>query len=120
MIELIHRKIDLQHDREYILESHCEINYECDTPWKRKMNYEEYRREWFSLSGQIAEFLGALEDSMKDPRTIAEIIENENSDTLGYLWAPFTRIRKAVSRSPIYRIFTLMRNTAKRVSRRSL
>ncbi len=53
------------------------------------MSYEDYRREWFSLDGQIAEFLGALENSMKDQRTIADIIEDEKGDAIGYLWAPF-------------------------------
>jgi len=41
---MIHRKIDFEKDREYVLERHCRINYECDTPWKRELPYEEYRR----------------------------------------------------------------------------
>ena len=89
MIKIIHRKIDIKRDRDYILECHCEINYECDCPWKRRMNYEDYRKEWFSLNGQITEFLGALVDSMKDPRTVAEIIEEVDGAVVGYLWAPF-------------------------------
>ena len=27
MIKIIHRKIDIKRDRDYILECHCEINY---------------------------------------------------------------------------------------------
>ena len=89
MMILTHRRIDIERDRDYILECHCEINYECDCPWKRKMKYEDYRKEWFSLKGQIAEFLGAVVDSMSDPRTVAEIIEDGEGKTVGYLWAPF-------------------------------
>ena len=30
-----HRKIDFSIDKEYILERHCRVNYECDCYWKR-------------------------------------------------------------------------------------
>lgn len=88
-MELIHRPINPERDREYILECHCRINYECDCPWKRKMPYESYRAEWLSLTGQIGEFLGYLAETMQDERTIAEILLNESGETVGYLWAPF-------------------------------
>ena len=33
-MKLVHRKIDFACDRDYVLECHCKINYECDCPWK--------------------------------------------------------------------------------------
>ena len=88
-MKIIHRKIDFIKDKEYVLESHCKINYECDTPWKRKLSYEIYRDEWFGLKGQISEFYDYLCGTAGDDRTIAEIIEDENGNVIGYLWVPF-------------------------------
>ena len=88
---LNHVRIDLNAgiDREYILERHCRINYECDTPWSRKIPYEEYRANWFANADQQDGFLSALCDSMKDERTIAEIIKIESGEVVGYLWVSF-------------------------------
>ena len=72
-----------------MLERHCRVNYECDCPWKRAMPYEDYRAEWFRLQGQISEFSGMLLESMKDNRTIAEIIESEDGEKVAYLWVQF-------------------------------
>ena len=89
-MNLIHRPIDYDKDRDYILERHCRVNYECDCPWKRiEMSYEEYRNEWFSFPSQIKGFSEALLESAKDSRTIAEIIEDENSIKIAYLWVVF-------------------------------
>ena len=46
MIELVHRNIDFEKDRDYVLECHCRVNYACDTPWMRKLPYEDYRLEF--------------------------------------------------------------------------
>ena len=86
---LRHFRIDLENDREYILECHCRINYECDTPWIRKLPYGEYRANWFNNFEQQDGFLSALADSMKDERTIAEIIKTESGGTVGYFWVEF-------------------------------
>ena len=86
---LRHVKIDLEKDKEYIFERHCRINYECDTPWTRKLSYEKYRANWFSWASQQNGFLSALTDSMKDERTIAEIIKTESGENVGYLWVSF-------------------------------
>lgn len=88
-MELIHRKINIEFDKEYLLERHCRINYECDSPWKRRMTYSEYRNEWFELENQINGFIDGLSDSLRDSRTIAEIIENEKSAKAAYIWIPF-------------------------------
>ena len=104
---LQHVKIDLERDKSYILERHCQINYVCDCPWARKIPYEEYRANWFSNEGQQKGFLSALSESIKDPRTIADIIKTspdkkiesdqktesnqkaESAEIVGYLWVPF-------------------------------
>ena len=88
-MRLIHRPIRFASDRDYVLECHCRINYECDCPWARKVPYETYRAEWFAMSSQISSFYEYLEVTAKDPRCIAEIIENDVGDTVGYLWVPF-------------------------------
>lgn len=88
-MKVIHRKIDFQKDKDYVLERHCRINYECDCPWKRKMSYDEYREEWFSLKSQVNGFYEHLQETARDNRTIAVILEAENNDIIGYLWVPF-------------------------------
>lgn len=84
-----HRKINIETDRNILLEYHCQINYECDSKWAQVPGYESYRKKWMSLDSQINEFMNALEKSMGDEKTIAEIIENEDGQTVGYLWVTF-------------------------------
>jgi GNAT superfamily N-acetyltransferase len=84
-----HDTINLVTDSDYVLERHCRINYECDTPWARKQGYAQYRANWFADTGQQNEFLSMLRESMEDKRTIAEIIKTESSETVGYLWVQF-------------------------------
>jgi ribosomal protein S18 acetylase RimI-like enzyme len=86
---LRHMRIDLENDREYIFECHCRVNYECDCPWARKIPYEEYRTNFFISPNGADGFLSALTESMKDTRTIAEIIKSESDETVGYLWVSF-------------------------------
>ena len=88
-MNLVHRRIDFTKDKSYVLECHCKINYECDCPWKRTLPYNEYRAEWFSLTRQITEFYDYLEQTAKDSRTLAEIIETEDGTVIGYLWVSF-------------------------------
>lgn len=90
MNPLTHRRIVLPDDRDYVLERHCRINYECDCEWARRVPYEEYRQSWFSMAGQTEGFLSALAVSMQDSRTIAEILLDESGQPVGYLWVPFT------------------------------
>ena len=85
-MQFLRRKIDIGADRDYCLECHCRINYACETPWKLEMSYEAYRAEWFSYPSQTAEYLDALQKSMEDVRTLAEILETQNGDTIGYFW----------------------------------
>ncbi len=88
-MNLIHRNIDFEKDRDYILERHCRINYDCESPWKREMAYPDYCSEWFSFTGQVSGFYGYLERTAQDDRTIAEIIEGEDGRIVGYLWVTF-------------------------------
>ena len=89
-MNLIHRFINFEDDKDYILERHCRVNYECDCPWKRKkMSYDEYRNEWFSMPSQIKGFSEMLLESIKDNKSIAEIIENEDKIKVAYLWVQF-------------------------------
>ena len=90
-LNLQHSKIDIDADRNYLLERHCRVNYESGTPWTRKISYEEYQADCFKDGNQnwMEEFLSSLRESMEDPRTIAEIIKTEANETVGYLWVLF-------------------------------
>ncbi len=83
-----YRIINVQNDREILLELHCQINYESETPFARKVSYEQYREKWLSTS-QPESYLSHLNETMKDKRTMAEILE-EDSSVVGYLWVTFT------------------------------
>jgi SAM-dependent methyltransferase len=52
LMDFRHDPIDIATDRDYVLERHCRINYECDTPWARKLAYAQYRANWFVDTGQ--------------------------------------------------------------------
>ena len=88
-MRLIHRSIDFDKDKDYILERHCRINYACESAWAREMSYPDYRSDWFSLTSQVAGFYGYLEQTAQDDRAIAEIIETEDGCIVGYLWTTF-------------------------------
>ncbi len=88
-MQFTRRKIDIEADRDYCLECHCRVNYACETPWKREMPYEAYHMEWFSYASQAAEYLDALQKSMKDARTLAEILETQEGKKIGYFWMTF-------------------------------
>lgn len=88
---LQYRRINVNKDRDKVLEFHCRINYESETPHARKVPYEQYRQKWLSTM-QPETYLSDLSKSMKNKRTIAEILE-ENGTTIGYLWVTFTEIQ---------------------------
>jgi L-amino acid N-acyltransferase YncA len=85
------RKIDAAADREHIINIHCEVNYESDSPWARKIAYEEYRTKWLSTS-QPNEFWNHLVGTMGDTRTIADFVMNTEGDTIGYVWVIFNDV----------------------------
>lgn len=88
-MKIIHKNIDFETYRNYVLECHCQINYECDSPWARNIPYEEYRNNWFALKNQANSFFTYLIDTAENEKTIAEIIHNEKGENIGYLWVPF-------------------------------
>ena len=102
---LRHVPIDVERDRDYILERHCRNNYESDCPWARAVSYEEYRARWFAWPGQQDGFLSALRDSMRDERTIAEIIQTESGETVAYLWVPFHGEDELFIGAEVYEIY---------------
>ncbi len=82
-----YRVIDPEQDRDLLLEFHCRINYESETPYARSIPYETYRAQWLSTS-QPATFLAHLSESKQDERTVAEFLE-EDGVAVGYLWTVF-------------------------------
>lgn len=87
---LQYRKIDVNKDREILLELHCLINYESETSHARKISYEKYKEKWLSTS-QPDEYILHLAKTMKDKRTMAEILEDDGT-VAGYLWVTFTDV----------------------------
>jgi GNAT superfamily N-acetyltransferase len=87
---LTQRKIDIEKDRKQLLEFHCQINYESESPWARAISYEKYRTAWMKTS-QPQVYLDNLMKTRIDNRTIAEIWE-ENGTAVGYIWVVFTDV----------------------------
>lgn len=84
------RTVDLNKDKDVLLEFHCRIDYESETPYARTVPYAEYRKKWLSTSQPLS-FLSELAQTMKDQRTIAEILE-DNDQAVGYVWVTFMDI----------------------------
>jgi GNAT superfamily N-acetyltransferase len=86
--DISRRKVNLAHDGDAILEFHCRINYESETPYARQVSYDEYREKWMS-SSQPGSFLSSFAQTREDDRTIAEVWE-AGGNIVGYLWMRFT------------------------------
>jgi len=83
------RAIDITRDRLTLLEFRAVINYASANSALRKAFTEvQFREIWLGSRG-TEEYLAALAASMKDPRTIAEIWE-EDGAPVAYVWASFT------------------------------
>jgi len=82
--------IDVRNDRSTLLEFHCRIDYESETPYARNMSYGQYREKWLSTSQPDA-FLSHLTETVKDERTMAEILEY-NGCAAGYFWVTYTEV----------------------------
>lgn len=87
------RRLDINIDRDTLLELHCRINYESASPLARAESFDQYREKWLNTSPSQPEvFLRDLAKSMADERTIAEIWE-DNGIVVGYLWVKFSDLR---------------------------
>jgi GNAT superfamily N-acetyltransferase len=87
------RQINIEDDKNLILEFHCQTNYASDTPWARRTSYDNYREKWFSTS-QPDDFYSYLVETTLDQRTIAEIwVDHETNKVVGYLWVVFNDIK---------------------------
>jgi GNAT superfamily N-acetyltransferase len=84
------REIDVDRDRDTLLEFHCRINYVSEPMWARRIPYVHYRDKWLSTS-QPASYLAHLTQTMQDERTLTEILE-QNGTAVGYLWVTFTDV----------------------------
>ena len=84
---LSHRAIRVEQDKEILLEFHCRINYESETPYARRVPYGAYRRKWLSTE-QPGSYLAHLARTMSDPRTLAEIWEQDGT-VVGHRWVVF-------------------------------
>ena len=84
---LTHRTVDVDRDKDVLLELHCEANYATETPWARAMDYLTYRAKWLA-SGQSKSYLTGIARSLKDVRTIMEIWQDDGVD-VGYIWVTF-------------------------------
>jgi hypothetical protein len=82
------RAIDIQKDRQTLLDFHCTTNYESASPLLRKTYTTEQYREIFMQSSGPDEFLSDLAASMKDRRTIAEFWK-EKKAVIAYVWVVF-------------------------------
>lgn len=82
--------INTNNDRDILLELHCRINYESETPYARQVSYRQFREKWLRTS-QPESYLSHLSKTMKDKRTMAEILEDDDN-IVGYLWVTITDI----------------------------
>lgn len=85
-----YRDIDVKRDRAFLLSFHCRINYESETPYARRMGYEKYQEKWLSTP-QPERYLSDLTESVKDERTIAELVMVDG-EIAGYLWVTFREV----------------------------
>ncbi|HAV91928.1 TPA: hypothetical protein DCW38_01950 [candidate division WOR-3 bacterium] len=88
-----HRKVDLIKDNEIILKFHCEINYECENKETRNTSFQSYYNKWISIKSQTNEFLGNFKQSLCDARTLADIIEDDDSNIIAYIWVKFIDVK---------------------------
>ncbi len=84
------RPVDVQQDRQALLEFHCATTFSNESPIVVQQGYELYRRRWLSTD-LPSTFLFEIEDSLTDPRTIAEVWLDDD-DVAGYIWVTFSEI----------------------------
>lgn len=85
---LTQRSIDLKQDRDFVLDMYCLRDWEGLPSWARTGSYLAFRAGWRQTS-QPEVFLGDLERSMEDSRTVAELWQ-EGDTPVGFLWIVFS------------------------------
>jgi hypothetical protein len=70
-----HRNIDIESDRDSLLEFHFSAIYESGTPSFRAIPIATTKAWWFTTS-QVNTFLTELADSVKDKRPVAQFWED--------------------------------------------
>jgi len=82
------RKVDIDKDRQTLLEFHCLTNCESNGRILRhSLTFGQYSKIWPESPG-VGEYLTALEKSLEDKRTIAEVWEDK-SKIVAYIWVRF-------------------------------
>ncbi len=84
---LSQRPVDLETDREFILDLGCMGSYESLPAWYRNQSYRAYRDMWFN-STLPKLFLGDLAASLREQRTVADVWLEDNQRA-GFLWMTF-------------------------------
>ena len=81
---LSQRPIEPERDRDFVLDLYCLRDWEGLPSWARNASFRDFREGWMQTS-QPEVFLGDLEASLDDPRTVAEVwLEGETP--VGFLW----------------------------------
>jgi GNAT superfamily N-acetyltransferase len=87
---LSQRPIELERDRDFVLDLYCLRDWEGLPSWARTTSYLDFRQGWLQTSRP--EVLSELEASLDDPQTVAEIwLEGETP--VGLLWMVFSDMR---------------------------
>ena len=84
---LSQRALDLDSDREFLLELGCMASYESIPAWYRTGSYRAYREKWYK-SALPKLFLGDLAASLREERTTAEVWLEDNQRA-GFLWMTY-------------------------------
>jgi ribosomal protein S18 acetylase RimI-like enzyme len=84
---LTQHRVDLEQDREFLLDLGCMASYESLPAWYQQTSYRAYREMWYDSTLPDL-FLNELTVSMNDPRTVAEVWR-EDGRKAGFLWLAF-------------------------------
>ena len=87
------RRIDPETDREFILDVRVQTLFQDETPWARSPGLPSYRR-WYLSTRHPDQFIKLLTRSLRDQRTIADIIEVDGTPA-GFVWATFVDVKES-------------------------
>jgi ribosomal protein S18 acetylase RimI-like enzyme len=87
------RRIDPEKDRDFLLDVRVQTLFQDETPWARSPGLPSYRR-WYLSTRQPEQFIKLLIRSLRDPRTIADIVEVDGTPA-GFVWATFVDVKES-------------------------